>query len=73
MVAVRPILASLALTLSCAALPAAACSPAPGYRQPSNLELAADAEAIVLARVVAGALDPAGDPFESTISLHPPA
>lgn len=71
MVAVRSILASLALTLSCAALPAAACTPAPGYRAPSNLELAGDAEAIVLAKVVAGALDENEDPFASTITLRP--
>lgn len=61
----------LALALGLAALPASACTPAPGYRVPSNLELAADAEAIVLAEVVAGALDPGEDPFESTITLRP--
>lgn len=67
----RTILASLALTLSVASLPAAACSPAPGYRVTSNLELASDAQAIVLAKVVAGALDEGDDPFESTITLQP--
>src|SRR6478735_3069881 len=67
----RTVLASLALALSAASGPAAACTPAPGYRVPSNLELAGDAQAIVLAQVVAGALDPAGDPFESTITLRP--
>src|SRR5690348_9679187 len=67
----RTVLASLALALCAASLPAAACTPTPGYRVPSNLALADDAEAIVLARVVAGALDPGGDPFESTITLHP--
>lgn len=68
---VRPILASLALALSLAALPAGACSPAPDYRATSNLELTAGAQAIVLARVVAGALDEGGDPFKSTITIHP--
>jgi hypothetical protein len=67
----RPILASLALALSLAGLPAAACSPASDYRVPSNLALAGEAQAIVLAQVTAGALDPGGDPFESTITLHP--
>jgi hypothetical protein len=67
----RAILASLAVVLSLAGLPAAACSPVPGYRVPGNLELAGDAETIVLANVVAGALDPGEDPFESTITLHP--
>ena len=38
---------------------------------PSNLELAADAQTVVLATVVAGALDEGGDPFESTITIHP--
>jgi hypothetical protein len=67
----RTVLASLALAFSLPGLPVAACSPAPGYRVPSNLELAGDAEAIVLAKVVAGELDPGGDPFTSTITLHP--
>ena len=68
---VRPILASLALALALAAVPAAACEPGPGYRTPTNLELAAAAPTIVLARVVAGELDPGGDPFKSTITIHP--
>ncbi len=68
----RPVLASAALVLSLAAAPAAAaCSVAPGYQVPTNLELATGAEAIVLARVTAGRLDPRGDPFKSTITLHP--
>jgi len=67
----RPVLASAALVLSLAALPAAACSVAPGYQVPSNLELTTEAEAIVLAKVVSGQLDPGGDPFKSTLTLHP--
>jgi hypothetical protein len=66
----RPALAA-ALALALVAAPAAACTPAPGYRVPSNLELTAGAEAIVLAQVVAGALDEGGDPFASTITLRP--
>jgi hypothetical protein len=67
----RPLAAALALALGGAAVPAAACTPAPDYRAPTNLELAAEAEAIVLARVVAGELDAGGDPFESTITIRP--
>jgi hypothetical protein len=67
----RPVLASAALVLATAAVPAAACTVAPGYQVPTNLELTTQAEAIVLARVTTGALDPGGDPFKSTITLHP--
>lgn len=67
----RAAVAALALALGCAALPAAACSPAPGYRMPSNLELVAEADAILLGKVVAGELDPDGDPFASTITIRP--
>lgn len=57
-----------------AAVPAAACSPAPGYRTPSNLELVEQAETIVLAQVVAGQLDFENeDPFESTVTIRPVA
>ena len=67
----RPFLASLAPALALAAVPAAACEPGPGYHTPSNLELATNAPTIVLAQVVAGELDPGGDPFKSTITLRP--
>ena len=50
---------------------AAACSPMPGYRATTNLELVAEAEAIVLAQVVAGHLDEGGDPFASTVTIRP--
>ena len=43
----------LAALLACAS-PALACSVVPGYRIPTNLELVADADLIVLGRVVAG-------------------
>ena len=59
------------LALGTATLPASACSLAPGYRVPSNLELAREAETILLAQVIAGQLDEGDDPFESTITLHP--
>ena len=64
-------MASLAVALALAAPPAAACSPGEDTRTPSNLELAAEAPTIVLARVVGGALDEGGDPFESTITIRP--
>ena len=67
---VRPILASLALAAA-ATVPAAACEPGPGQATPSNLELAASAPTIVLAQVIAGELDPGGDPFRSTITIRP--
>lgn len=72
----RPLLARLAAAAlagaaALAAVPAAACSPAPGYRVPGNLELVAEAPTIVLAQVVAGALDAGGDPFKSTVTLRP--
>jgi len=51
--------------------PAQACNTAPGYSPPSNLALAREAETIVVARVVAGNLDENGDPFASTVTIHP--
>jgi len=63
--------AILALLLGCASLPAAACTPAPDYRVPTNLELAAEADSIVLAQVIAGQLDEGGDPFASTVTIRP--
>jgi len=45
----------LALALAVAPVAAGACTPAPGYRVPTNLELAAAADAIVLGQVVGGA------------------
>ena len=67
----RPILACLALALAAATVPVAACEPGPGYHTPGNLELVAAAPTIVLAQVVAGNLDPGGDPFKSTITIRP--
>jgi hypothetical protein len=68
---IRPLVATIALALALAAPPAAACSPAPDFRGQSNLELTAAAPTIVLAQVVAGALDEGGDPFKSTITIRP--
>ena len=48
----RRIASLLALALAAAPAAALACTPAPGYRVPTNLELAAEADAIVLGQVV---------------------
>src|SRR5690606_40587597 len=69
----RAAVAALALALGCAALPAAACSPPAGYRMPSNLELVAEADAILLCKVVAGGLAPDGDTYAITITIRPHA
>jgi hypothetical protein len=51
----RPFASLLALTIAAAPTAALACTPAPGYRVPTNLELAGEADAIVLGQVVGGA------------------
>ncbi len=53
-------LAVAALVLACAPVAALACSPAPDYRVPTNLELAGHADAIVVARVIGGQQDEEG-------------
>jgi hypothetical protein len=68
MKSVRLALTLAAGTASVAALPAAACSVVAGYRAPSNLELAAEADAIVLVQVVGG-VDPGVT--EGQITVHP--
>ena len=67
-VALAPLLA-----LGLAAVPAAAlaCTPPPGYRVPTNLELARVANTIVLGEVVAGGKGTVLDPDASTITVHP--
>lgn len=64
----RRLASLLALTLAAAPAAALACTPAPGYRAPTNLELAAEADAIVLGRVVGAAEGPDGTP---QITVHP--
>ena len=51
---VRPVLSLAAAVAALAAAPAAACSLIAGYHPPTNLELAAAADAIVLGQVVDG-------------------
>ena len=67
-----PELRTLAVTLAAAVMlasaPAAACSPGPGYRAPTNLELAGHAETIVLARVTGQHLDERGQPTAVVIT-----
>jgi hypothetical protein len=55
--------AAAALALALAPAAAQACSPGPGYRVPTNLELAGHAETIVLARVVGAG--------EGTLTIRP--
>lgn len=50
--------------------PAAACSVAAGYQAPSNLELAAAAETIVVARVVGGTTSRT-EPGQDTVTIRP--
>ncbi|AQA00348.1 hypothetical protein BWQ93_19225 [Sphingopyxis sp. QXT-31] len=58
----RFLLLPLAALACVAAQPAAACSPVPGYRVPTNMELTADADLILLATVTGGTpMDPSAD------------
>ncbi|HZG31676.1 MAG TPA: hypothetical protein VEZ59_00285 [Sphingopyxis sp.] len=61
-----------ALLLLAAPLPALACSVAPGYRVPTNMQLAADADLILLATVTGGTTDPRR-PDDMAITLAPVA
>ena len=65
----RPIAAFL---LFAAPLPALACSVVPGYRVPTNMQLAADADLILLATVTGGTSDPQR-PGDMAITLAPVA
>ena len=65
---VRSLQGLTAVAAALAAIPAAACSVAAGYRAPSNFELAAEADAIVLGQVVGG-VDPGIT--EGEIAVHP--
>ncbi|HWK40634.1 MAG TPA: hypothetical protein VNR60_01765 [Croceibacterium sp.] len=58
-------------TLALAAAPAAAlaCTPAPGYRVPTNLELAGQADTIVLGQVVP--VEGEGPDDEPRVTVHP--
>ena len=66
----RLFLLATAAALALAPAAASACSPAPGYRVPSNLELVSAAETIVLAKVVGGTA-PSNDPAAVSITIRP--
>jgi len=61
--------AAAALALACAPVAALACSPGPGFRVPTNLELAGHAETIVIARVVGAQADASGE--ASAVVIRP--
>ena len=65
---VRPVLSLAAAVAALAAASAAACSLVAGYHPPSNLELAAAADAIVLGQVVDGSAAAGPD---SQVTVHP--
>lgn len=70
----RQLLLLAASALLAAPLPALACSPVAGYRVPTNMELAADADMILLATVTGGTtMEEAGNPGTMRIDIHPDA
>lgn len=66
----RLLLSAAGLVLFAAPLPALACSVAPGYRVPTNLELVERGELILLATVAPGDVEPGSDE-EPTIAIEP--
>jgi len=68
----RSLLPLIGLALLAAPLPAAACSVAPGYRVPTNIELVERADLILLGTVTDGDFEPDGTP-EQMIAVEPVA
>lgn len=66
----RPLPLLAAAALLAAPFPALACSVAPGYRVPTNLELVEDADLILLATVTTGDFEPDSTP-EQMIAVEP--
>lgn len=64
---------AVALALAAAAAPALACTPAPGYAVPTNLELAQTADLVLLGEVVGGTSGAALQPQASRIEVRPVA
>lgn len=65
------ILLSFAAAALLAPLPALACSPVAGYRVPTNMELAAQADMILLATVTGGTpIEAAGDPDAMRVDIR---
>lgn len=66
----RPLPLLAAAALLAAPLPALACSVAPGYRVPTNMELVESADLILLGTVAEGAFEPDSTP-EQMIAVEP--
>lgn len=65
------LLSFAAAALLAAPLPALACSPVAGYRVPTNMELAAQADLILLATVTGGTpIEAAGDPDAMRVDIR---
>lgn len=69
MIRARSLALAAALGLAAAAAPAFACSVVDDYRVPTNLELARDAELILLARVTGE--QPGEEEYETAIAIEP--
>ncbi len=70
----RNLILTTALALLAAPYPALACSPAAGYRVPTNMELVAQADMVLLATVTGGtAMEMASDPDAMRIDIRPDA
>lgn len=67
----RILASALALTLAAAPAAALACSPAPGYSVPTNLELARTADLVLLGEVVGGTAGAALEPQAAKIEVRP--
>lgn len=67
----RILASALALALAAGAAPALACSPAPGYAVPTNLELAQTADLVLLGEVAGGSSGAALEPQASRIDVRP--
>ena len=61
----------LAVAWAFAPVPAAACSVVSGYRVPTNIELVAEADLVVLARVVGAGVAPPGRHYDNRVWLQP--
>lgn len=67
----RYLASALALALAAGAAPALACTPAPGYAVPTNLELAQTADLVLLGEVVGGTSGAVLEPQASKIEIRP--
>jgi hypothetical protein len=67
----RILASALALALAAGAAPALACTPAPGYAVPTNLELAQTADLVLLGEVAGGSSGAALEPQASRIEVRP--